>query len=62
MLRAGFTDVFVTGIEIRWISVSPRPIARGAKPAGARLSVEPMMIIRKKAVITISVTTPACIE
>ena len=39
-----------------------RPIARGAKPAGARLWVEPMMIIRKKAVITISVTTPACIE
>ena len=32
MLRAGFTDVFVTGMLIRWISVSARPIARPAKP------------------------------
>ena len=32
--RAGFTDVLVTGIEIRWISVSARPMAIGAKPAG----------------------------
>ena len=47
MLRAGFTDVFVTGMLIRWISVSPRPIAIGAKPAGARLSVAPRMMIRK---------------
>ena len=27
MLRAGFTDVFVTGMLIKWISVSPSPIA-----------------------------------
>ena len=44
MLRAGFTDVLVTGMLIRWISVSARPIAIGAKPAGARLSVAPRMI------------------
>src|SRR5512147_447436 len=35
VLRAGFTDVFVTGIPTRWMSVSPSPIAIGAKPAGA---------------------------
>ena len=62
VLRAGFTDVLVTGIEIKWMSVSPRPMAIGAKPAGARLWVEPMMMIRKKAVITISVTIPAVAE
>ena len=32
--RAGFTDVFVTGMLTRWISVSARPIAIGAKPFG----------------------------
>src|SRR5208282_4866189 len=48
VLRAGFTERLVTGIPIRWISVSPSPIAIGAKPAGARLSVDPMMIIKKK--------------
>ena len=34
--RAGFTEVLVTGIEIRWISVRHRPMAIGANPAGAR--------------------------
>ena len=38
VLRAGLTEVLVTGIQIRWISVSARPIAIGAKPAGARRS------------------------
>ena len=37
-------------------------MASGAKPAGARVWVEPMMITRKKAVITISVTKPAASE
>jgi len=36
VLRAGFTDVAVTGMLIRWISVSAKPIAIGAKPLGAR--------------------------
>ncbi len=40
MLRAGLTEVFVTGMLMRWMSVSPRPMAIGAKPAGARLSVD----------------------
>src|SRR6185436_9811561 len=35
VLRAGLTDRFVTGIPIRWISVSDRPIAIPARPAGA---------------------------
>ena len=48
VLRAGFTERFVTGIPIRWISVNPSPIAIGAKPDGARRSVAPIMIITKK--------------
>lgn len=42
--RAGLTDVFVTGIEIRWINVSVRPMAIGAKPAGTRPLVAPRMM------------------
>jgi hypothetical protein len=38
VLRAGFTDVLVTGILIRWIRVSARPMARPARPVGPRLS------------------------
>ena len=56
VLRAGLTDRFVTGMPIRWISVSPRPIAIGAKPAGARSSVAPRMIIRNMNVSTTSAT------
>src|ERR1700759_3343827 len=32
--RAGFTDVFDTGIEIRWTSHRATPAARPPKPAG----------------------------
>ena len=32
ILRAGLTEVFVTGMLIKWIKVSIRPIAIGAKP------------------------------
>jgi hypothetical protein len=35
VLRAGFTDVLVTGMLTRWIITSANPIASGAKPAGA---------------------------
>ena len=31
-LRAGFTEVLVTGMPTRWISVSTRPMAMPAKP------------------------------
>ena len=48
--RAGFTEVFEIGIEIRWIRVSDRPIARPAKPIGARPWVAPRMMITKNAV------------
>ena len=33
--RAGFTEVFVSGIVTRWIMATHKPIAIGAKPAGA---------------------------
>src|SRR5438128_5332650 len=36
---AGLTDVLVIGMLVRWISVRASPIAIGAKPAGARRSV-----------------------
>ena len=54
VLRAGFTEVLVIGMLIRWISVTQRPMASGAKPVGARLSVTPMITTRKKQVRTIS--------
>jgi hypothetical protein len=60
--RAGFTEVLVTGIEIRWISVSARPMAMGAKPLGARSSVEPRMTSRKNAVRMTSMVKQAASE
>ena len=62
VLRAGLTEVLVTGMEIRWINVNASPMAMGAKPAGARLSVAPRMISRKNMVITTSDTSAASIE
>ena len=55
VLRAGFTEVLVTGMLTRWMRVRPRPIASGAKPAGALPWVAPMMINRNIIVITTSV-------
>src|SRR5437764_4523640 len=55
VLRAGLTEVLVTGIETRWISVKARPIGIPAKPVAAPFDVVPMMMNRKKKVITISV-------
>ena len=54
MERAGFTEVLVTGMLIRWIKVSARPMAIGAKPAGALPWVAPMITTRNMAVITTS--------
>ena len=62
VLRAGLTEVLVTGMLTRWISVSPRPMAMGAKPAGAFSSVAPRMMTRNIAVITTSATKAATIE
>src|SRR5580704_14761644 len=56
VLRAGLTDVLVTGIDTRWISVRASPIGNPANPAAAPLEVQPMMIIRKKKVIRTSIT------
>jgi hypothetical protein len=42
--------------------VRARPIAMGAKPAGARRSVAPRMTSRKKNVSTTSATKPAASE
>ena len=41
VLRAGFTEVLVTGMLTRLISVRHSPTAIGAKPLYAVLSVEP---------------------
>ena len=41
MERAGFTEVLSIGMLTRWIRVSTRPMASGAKPLGARVSVTP---------------------
>jgi hypothetical protein len=37
------TEVFEIGMEMRWMRVSARPMAIGAKPEGARESVAPRM-------------------
>ena len=46
VLRAGLTDVLVTGMLTRWIKVSASPIARPAAPAVDRWCVAPRMTIR----------------
>jgi hypothetical protein len=56
VLRAGLTEVFVTRIETRWIKVSAKPMAIGAKPAGALPCVDPMMTNKNMAVSTNSAT------
>ena len=54
--RAGLTDVFDTGIEMRCTSVRPRPAAIGPKPVGTPLVVVvPSTISTKIAVTMISV-------
>ena len=57
VLRAGFTEVFVTGMLMRWMRVSAKPIARPANPTGARLCVAPRITIRNMKVITTSQTS-----
>jgi len=48
------TDVLEIGMATRWMIVRVKPIAKPAKPFGARASVEPRMTNRKMAVKTIS--------
>ena len=59
VLRAGFTEVLVTGMLIKWISVRHNPMAIGAKPYGARLSVAPIMTKINIMVMTTSVIRAA---
>src|ERR1700751_5907845 len=54
VLRAGLTEVFVTGIDTRWIRVKASPIGIPAKPAAAPFEVVPTMTNRKKNVNTTS--------
>ncbi len=56
VLLAGFTEVLVTGMLIRWISVRPRPMATPANPLGAFGWVAPKIMIKNIKVITTSVT------
>ena len=55
VLRAGLTEVLVTGIDTKWMMVSASPIGMPAKPAAAPLDVVPTMMKRKAKVITTSV-------
>jgi hypothetical protein len=48
ILRAGLTDVFVTGIPTRWISTSTIPIGIPTKPTGALISVVPNTVKTRK--------------
>src|SRR5947209_7940401 len=59
VLRAGLTEVLVTGIMTRWIKVRHRPIGMPAKPTAAPCEVEPTITKRKKNVATTSPTKQA---
>src|SRR5262249_59915048 len=41
VLRAGFTEVLVTGMLIKWMRVRQRPMAQPANPTGERRCVSP---------------------
>lgn len=62
MLLAGFTEVLVTGMLIKWMSVNPSPMVNPANPLAALECVAPRMIIKNIKVITISVTKAASIQ
>ena len=62
VLRAGLTEVLVTGNADEMNQVRQKPMAIGAKPLGARASVDPMMTMRKKPVSTISAIRQAISE
>jgi len=55
VLRAGFTEVLVTGMLTRWINVSANPMKIGANPAVDRAgSVAPMTTSTNPPVSTVS--------
>ena len=62
VLLAGFTEVLVTGMLMRCINVKAKPMAKAAKPLGARSSVAPKMVIKNIKVMMISVTSAETME
>lgn len=54
MLLAGLTEVFVTGMLIKWIKVKAKPIAKGAKWLGNCGFVTPAITIKNKKVMVTS--------
>src|SRR5436853_4710859 len=55
VLRAGLTEVLLTGIEIKWIKVKVKPIGIPAKPTEAPFEVVPTIMKIKKKVSNASV-------
>ena len=62
VLRAGFTEVLVTGMLTRWMRVRHRPIAIGAITLPALRSVAPWITNRNTAVSTTSMMKQLCQE
>ena len=62
MLLAGFTDVPVIGIPIRWMRTKEKPIDIPAKPFDAFLLVEPNSINKNNPVNTTSAIKQDIIE
>ncbi len=52
MLRAGLTELFVTGMETKWINVNANPIGIPAKPTAAPLEVVPTGLMNQDGVST----------
>jgi hypothetical protein len=50
MLRAGFTEVFVTGMPTQWIRTKTKPMGMPVKPTGASAAVAPSTVSTKNAV------------
>jgi hypothetical protein len=59
ILRAGLTEVLVTGIPTKWIKTSTIPIGIPANPTGALISVVPNTVKTRKNVNTTSATNVA---
>jgi hypothetical protein len=57
--RAGFTEVLLTGMLTRWISVNMRPIASGARAAYSFSAVTERMTPTNTAVSTTSISSTA---
>ena len=62
VLRAGFTDVLVTGMLIEMDQRERQADRHAGEATGARVCVAPRMTIRNMNVITTSVTMPATSE